>query len=62
VIRGPLRVVSVRKEPLSAITADDCTKEGYPEFSPQNFVEMLCGHYGCEADKKCNRIEFEYTD
>jgi len=62
VIRGPLRVVSVRKEQLNAITADDCVREGYPESSPQDFVEMLCGHYGCEADKECNRIEFEYTD
>ena len=62
VLRGPLRVVSVRKEPLDSIPTDDCAREGYPEFSPQDFVDMLCGHYRCMADKECNRIEFEYTD
>lgn len=62
VIRGPLRIISVRREPLNAITVDDCRREGYPTFKPSDFVNMICTHYRCAPGIECNRIEFEYTD
>ncbi len=55
-----LHVVSVRREPLNAITKDDCIKEGFPEFEPEDFVKMFCDHYGCTPDVLVNRIEFIY--
>lgn len=55
-----IEIVSVREEPLSSITADDCVREGFPEFSPSDFVQMLADHYGCPDDKPVNRIEFRY--
>ena len=55
-----LCVVSVRKESLNAITKEDCIKEGFPDFEPEDFVEMLCDHYNCKPDSMVNRIEFIY--
>jgi len=58
----PIRIVSTRWEPLDAITAEDCVREGFPEMTPGEFVAMLTGHYGCAPDKPVNRIEFEYVE
>lgn len=58
----PMRIVSVRKEPLEAITDDDCVREGFPMLTADGFVAMLQGHYQCAGDKLVNRIEFEYTE
>lgn len=55
-----IEVVSVRAEPLNAITKDDCIKEGFPELEPDDFVKMLCTHYGISPDNQVNRIEFRY--
>jgi hypothetical protein len=59
---GLIRVVSVRKEPLNAITHEDCAKEGFPDFYPADFVGMLSSHNGCADDEPVNRIEFVYRD
>lgn len=56
---GLIKVVSTTAEPLNAITQEDCDREGFPNFSPDDFVWMLQHHYKCEPDKICNRIEFE---
>lgn len=58
---GQHRVTGFRKEPLSAITKEDCIKEGFPELSPPEFVEMFAKHNRCEPDTTVNRIEFEYV-
>ncbi len=57
---GLIRVVSVRKEPLNAITQHDCILEGFPNLSPKQFTHMLCEHYGISPDTPVNRIEFEH--
>lgn len=59
---GPLRIVSVRTEPLHCITDEDCVLEGFPDMNPAEFVDMLCRHYHCHQNQHVNRIEFEYTD
>lgn len=35
-----IEVVDVRLEKLSDITAEDCAREGFPEYSPGEFVEF----------------------
>lgn len=35
-----LEVVSVRLEQLTDITAEDCAREGFPEYSPAEFVDF----------------------
>lgn len=56
---GVIEVVSVRAEPLNAITQDDMPREGFPNFTPEYFVDMLQDHYECEPDAPINRIEFK---
>lgn len=59
-IYGPIEVVSVRRERLDAIDADDCRREGFPELSPPEFVEFFCkANRGCKPDTLVTRIEFK---
>lgn len=57
-----IRIVSTRKEPLNAITQDDVIREGFPDWTPKQFIQMLVDHYKIDPSKECNRIEFEYLD
>lgn len=57
-----IEVVSTRREPLNAITREDCVLEGFPEMEPEEFVRMLVEHYGCNPDDEINRIEFRYVE
>lgn len=68
-----IRVVSVRPEPLSAMTDDldygfaECEKEGFGDHHtlrwPTQFVEFFCNsHRGCTPQTVVNRIEFEYVN
>lgn len=57
-----IEIVSTRKEPLNAITHEDCEREGFPEFIPADFVRMLADHQRCPDYEPVNRIEFKYLD
>jgi hypothetical protein len=61
---GPIRVVSVRRERLDAITGDDCVKEGFPAFQqqPEIFVEMFCRHMKTWPAQVVTRIEYKYLE
>ncbi len=69
-IRGPLRVLSVRRERLSALLEDvdygfaETTAEGFPSTSekhwPSVFVEFFCATHNCRPTDMVTRIEFEY--
>lgn len=59
---GMIRILSVRDEPLSAITTGDCRLEGFPDMPPVEFVEQLCSATGKRPTDLVNRIEFEYVD
>lgn len=58
---GEIRIVSVRQEPLHAVTTADCVKEGFPGMCGAEFVEMFCREMHCEIDTTVTRIEFEYV-
>jgi hypothetical protein len=55
-----IRIVSTRKEPLSAITDDDLAREGFAAAPRQWFIEMFCQTHRCLSHDEVNRIEFEY--
>ena len=55
-----IEVVSVRAEPLNTITQDDVIREGFPNWTPEQFVGFLVDHYKCDPTKTVNRIEFKY--
>ena len=56
---GPIRVLSVRREKLHTITPDDVRREGYPDWSPNEFVDHFCDALRCPPDTVVTRIEFE---
>ncbi len=55
-----IEIVSTRAEPLNAITKADCIREGFPEMTPVEFINMMIIYYGIKPDKIVNRIEFKY--
>jgi len=63
---GVIRVVSVRKEPLSkmlydaAYGAEEAAKEGFSGMTGHQFVAMFCEHMACEPRRRVTRIEFEH--
>jgi hypothetical protein len=57
-----IKVVGVRREPLSAITAEDVALEGFPAMSPVQFIEFFCGAMGCTPKTIVTRIDFEFKD
>lgn len=59
---GVIEVVSVRREPLSAITQDDVRREGFPGWTPQEFVEFFCKKMRCGQFDGVTRIEFKRVD
>ncbi len=56
-----IEIVSTRAERLDEITKEDCIKEGFPEFEPSDFVQMICDHYKQDSKRVINRIEFKYV-
>ena len=56
-----IRIVATRPEPLTAVTQEECAKEGFPDTTPQQFIKMFCELNRCKADTIVNRIKFEYV-
>jgi hypothetical protein len=72
VLREPLTILSVRREPLRQMLDDlaygfrECALEGFDEHEefgfPSEFVDMFCAtHKGCTVDTLVTRIEFSYA-
>jgi len=58
-----VKVVSVRREALAAITAADVTAEGFPQMTPAEFVAFFCRtHHGCGPGTEITRIAWRYLD
>lgn len=54
-------IVSVRRERLDSITADDVVAEGFPDMTPLEFVDFFRStHQGVSADTEVTRIEWAY--
>ena len=58
---GMIRVISARRERLDAITPDDVRREGFPGWTPGQFIEFYCKTNGCTPATRITRIEFERT-
>ena len=63
-----IKVVRVGREPLESMATcvagpdSEAGKEGFPEMTGADFVEMFCQHMGCKPGCEVTRIEFEYVD
>jgi hypothetical protein len=53
-----IRVVSVRRERLDTITADDVRREGFADMTPEEFIEFFCKANKCPPTTIVTRIEF----
>lgn len=55
----PIEITFVRAEPLNSITPADVVREGFPEMTVDEFIQMFCAsHKGCTPETLVNRIEF----
>jgi len=52
-------VFSNTQEKLNDITQDEVIREGFPNMTPDEFINMFCKHNKCKRDQVINRIEFE---
>jgi hypothetical protein len=58
-----VEVVSVRREPLHAITKAEVAAEGFGGWAPADFVAFFCRtHKGIQPDSDVTRIEWRYLD
>lgn len=57
-----IRVLSVRTEEVYDITQADVAREGFPNYTRDDFITFFCQQNKCQPDDLVNRIEFEYID
>lgn len=57
-----IEVLSIRREPLDAITPDDVRREGFPGKTPAEFVTMYCKAMGGAPSQEITRIEFRRVE
>ncbi len=57
---GKIKILSVRKESILAISKSDVAKEGFPEWSRKKFIALIMNCYKLNLNSTINRIEFEY--
>lgn len=68
-----IRILSIRREPLEAITADDVVREGFEDGDVQAFLDCWFEHYPpppsagrvnpeAEPGDLCYRLEFELVE
>ncbi len=59
----PFEVISVWREPMSAVDAEDVAAEVFPDWMPAEFVEFFCRTYaGCNRDTEVTRVEWRDLD
>jgi len=56
-----IRVTSAKSEFLFSVWENECSMEGFPGLTPDEFVTMFCKEMKCTKDTIVNRIEFEYV-
>ena len=57
---GLIEVVSVRNEPIDHITQEDVQREGFPDWTTEQFVDFFCKAHKCQPHFHVRRIEFKY--
>ena len=57
-----IEVVDVRVERVDAVTGDDVAREGFPDLTPAEFVELFCRAMRVGPEAEVRRIEFRFLD
>ena len=58
----PIRIISVRREPLHWITDTEVVSEGFDGMTTDEFVDMFCKTHECGPLTEVNRIVFEEVE
>jgi len=56
-----IRVTEHRYEPLKYITQEDVNNEGFPQWTPEQFITFFCDFNKCTPDTLVTVIGFEYV-
>ena len=56
----PIFISKIWIEPLNAITQEDVIKEGFPDWTPAQFIDFYKKHNKCTDTEDVTVIEFEY--
>jgi hypothetical protein len=65
---GEIEVLATTREPLSRMITDpaygaaEARREGFPEMTGQQFVEMFCRHMAATPQTVITRIEFGHVN
>lgn len=59
-VGGPVRVLNVTRERLYRITPEECAREGFPDMTPEQFIEMYCAANGGDENQLVTRIAWAY--
>ena len=59
---SPIKVVAISSRKLHQISKADLILEGFPNMTPEEFIDMYCKANKCTRNKRVNRIQFVYTD
>jgi len=57
-----IEIVGMRCERLDTVTKNDVIAEGFPDWSPQEFIQFICKRFKIQPDCEVRRIEFIYID
>ncbi len=57
-VLAKIRVVGVRREPVSDATETEARLEGFPHMTAGEFVRFFCRSMKCEPTTEITRIEF----
>lgn len=57
-----VEVISVREERLWLIEAEDVAREGFPDWSVEEFVEFFCSAFKVQPWAVVRRIEWRFLD
>lgn len=56
-----IEVLSLQRQRLTKMNKNECIREGFPEMSAIEFINMFCkSHKGVSASSEVTRIEFKY--
>lgn len=59
---GEIDFTHIRRERLDRITYMDVRREGFPEMTRAEFIEMFCREMGCKPSSTVTRIAFGFVE
>lgn len=55
-----IEIISCKNISLSPMSYAECSREGFPDMHPSEFIQMFRKEMKCGLNSRVNRIEFRY--